>query len=264
LTVSAPPPRWRLAAADSVWKFGRVDFKLVRMAVDGGRIALVAGGSGLVGGRLLPLLLNNGTYSRVYALSRRALPMDHPRLANRVVRFGPPLETQLKGLKCQDAYCCLGTTMREAGSPEALRAVDHDLVLEFARFALKAGAERIVVVSSVGANRTARNFYLRVKGEMERSLETIGFRALDFMQPSLLLGARRQARPLEFVAQAFMWAARPLFLGATMRYRAIEADTVAAAMYGAARIGRRGIYRHQYDDMRALAAAATRERPRAL
>jgi uncharacterized protein YbjT (DUF2867 family) len=233
------------------------------MAVDGGRIALVAGGSGLVGARLLPLLLNAGTYTRVYALSRRALPMDHPRLANRVVRFNAPLDAQLKGLTCQDAFCCLGTTMREAGSPEAFRAVDHDLVLEFARLALKAGAERLVVISSVGANCAARNFYLRVKGETERVLETLGFRALDFLQPSLLLGARRQLRPLEYAAQAFMWAARPLFLGAAMRYRAIEADTVAAAMYGVARIGRRGVYRHEYDDMRALAVAAVRERPRA-
>jgi uncharacterized protein YbjT (DUF2867 family) len=232
------------------------------MAVDGGRIALVVGGSGLVGGRLLPLLLNTGSYTRIYALSRRPLPMDHPRLANRVVRFDAPLEPQLKGLTCQDAFCCLGTTMREAGSQEAFRKVDHDLVLGFARFALKAGAERLVVVSSVGADREARNFYLRVKGEMERSVETAGFRALDIMQPSLLLGARRHLRPLEFAAQALMWAARPLFLGAAMRYRAIEADTVAAAMYGVARIGRRGVYRHQYDDMRSLAAAAMRDRAR--
>jgi uncharacterized protein YbjT (DUF2867 family) len=216
----------------------------------------------MVGGRLLPLLLNSGTYSRVYALSRRALPMDHPRLANRVVRFDAPLEPQLKGLACQDAYCCLGTTMREAASAEAFRSVDHDLVLDFARLALKAGAERLVVVSSVGAKPDARSFYLRVKGEMERSLETVGFRALDFMQPSLLLGARRQLRPLEFAAQALMWATRPLFLGAAMRYRAIEADSVAAAMYAIARIGRRGVCRHQYDDMRALATAAMRDRPR--
>jgi uncharacterized protein YbjT (DUF2867 family) len=255
-------PSAAAARNESVWKFVRAARKLVRMAVDGGRIALVVGGSGLVGGRLLPLLLNTGTYTRVYALSRRPLPMDHPRLANRVVRFDAPLEPQLKGLVCQDAYCCLGTTMREAGSAEAFRRIDHDLVVDFARLALKAGAERLVVVSAVGANRDARNFYRRVKGEMERSLETVGFRALDFMQPSLLLGARRHLRPLEFAAQALMWAARPLFLGAAMRYRAIEADTVAAAMYGIARIGRRGVYRHQYDDMRALAAAATRERPK--
>jgi hypothetical protein len=91
----------------------------------------------------------------------------------------------------------------------------------------------------------------------------VGFRALDFMQPSLLLGSRRHLRPLEFAAQALMWATQPLFLGAAMRYRAIEADTVAAAMYGLARIGRRGVYRHEFDDMRALAATAVRERPKA-
>ncbi len=232
------------------------------MAVDAGRIALVAGGSGLVGSRLLALLLNNAAYARIYVLSRRPLTVDHPRLANRVVRFDAPLEPQLKGLSCNDAFCCLGTTLREAGSQEAFRAVDQELVVKFARLALKSGAERLVVVSSLGANPDARNFYLRVKGETERSLEGVGFRALDIMQPSLLLGARRHRRPLEWAAQAFMWAARPLFLGPALRYRAIEADTLAAAMYGAARIGRRGVYRHQYDDIQALAGAATRERTR--
>src|SRR5580704_12118589 len=99
------------------------------MAVPGARTALVAGSSGMVGARLLPLLLNAPEYARVHALSRRPLPLDHPRIANRVVRFDVPLETQLKGLKVQDAFCCLGTTRRAAGSEAAFRAVDHDLVV---------------------------------------------------------------------------------------------------------------------------------------
>ena len=142
------------------------------MAESAGRTALLAGGSGMVGARLLPMLLNAGEYARVQALSRRPLPLDHPRLANRVVRFDQSLATQLKGLKCQHAFCCLGTTMRDAGSREAFRAVDHDLVLEFAGLALAAGAERFVIVSAVGADSASRNFYLRVKGEMERTIES--------------------------------------------------------------------------------------------
>src|SRR5271155_770338 len=120
--------------------------------VDGGRIALVAGGSGLVGLRLLPLLLNASEYTRVHALSRRPLILDHARLANRVVRFEEPLEAQLMGLQCLDAFCCLGTTLRAAGSKSAFRQIDLDLVVRFARFALGAGAERLVFVSSVGAD----------------------------------------------------------------------------------------------------------------
>jgi uncharacterized protein YbjT (DUF2867 family) len=224
------------------------------MADSAARTALVAGGSGLVGARLLTLLLNGADYTRVLALSRRALALDHPRLANRVVRFDESLAAQLKGLQCNDAFCCLGTTIRDAGSQQAFRAVDHDLVLEFARLALTAGAGRLVVISAVGASAASRNFYLRVKGDTERSLEALRFRALDILSPSVLLGARRHMRPLELLAQGALWTVNPLILGSWSRYRGISADTVAAAMLGAARSARMGVNRYAYDGMRALAA----------
>jgi uncharacterized protein YbjT (DUF2867 family) len=224
------------------------------MADGVGRIALVAGGSGLVGARLLSLLLNATDYTRVLALSRRALPLDHPRLANRVVRFDESLAAQLKGVQCNDAFCCLGTTIGDAGSQQAFRAVDHDLVLEFARLALTAGAERFILISAIGASATSRNFYLRVKGETERSLQALRFRALDILTPSVLLGARRTMRPLELLVQAALWTFNPLILGGWSRYRGITADTVAAAMLGAARSARGGVNRYVYGDMRALAA----------
>jgi uncharacterized protein YbjT (DUF2867 family) len=228
------------------------------MAESPGRVALVAGSSGMVGGQLLPLLLQAPQYTRVHALSRRPLPFDHPRMANRVVRFEASLQAQLKGLQCQDAFCCLGTTIRDAGSQTAFRAVDHDLVLEFSQLALSCGAERLVVVSAVGANAASKNFYLRVKGETEKALEGLRFRALDILQPSLLLGSRRDLRPLELGAQAAMWLVSPLLLGGWSRYRAIPAATVAAAMCGAAASGRRGVYRYTYEGIVSLAASNSR------
>ena len=228
------------------------------MAESVGRIALVAGGSGMVGGALLPLLLQSPHYTRVHALSRRPLPFDHPRLANRVVRFEASLQAQLKGLQCQDAFCCLGTTIRDAGSQAAFRAVDFELVQEFAQLALSCGAERLVVVSALGANAASKNFYLRVKGEMEKALEAQRLRALDILQPSLLLGARRELRPLELGAQVAMQLVNPLLLGGWSRFRAIPAATVAAAMCGAARSGRRGVYRYTHDGIRNLAGASAR------
>jgi uncharacterized protein YbjT (DUF2867 family) len=191
----------------------------------------------------------------VHALSRRPLPFDHPRLANRVVRFEASLQAQLKGLQCQDAFCCLGTTIRDAGSQSAFRAVDLELVLEFAQLALNCGAERLVVISAVGAAPGSKNFYLRVKGEMEKALEALRFRSLDILQPSLLLGARRQLRALELTAQLLMRVGNPLLLGSWARFRAIEAATVAAAMGAAARSGRRGVYRYTYAGIRQLASA---------
>jgi uncharacterized protein YbjT (DUF2867 family) len=226
-----------------------------------GRIALVAGGSGMVGSRLLPLLLAAPEYARVYALSRRPLPLEHARLANRVLRFDAPFEAQLKGLACHDAFCCLGTTRRAAGSEAGFRAVDHDLVVAFARAALAAGAQRIVLVSAVGADARARNFYLRVKGETERAVETLQPRSLDILQPSLLLGMRREWRVRELGAQAALWLAGPLLQGSWARFRAIDAATVAAAMYAAARSGRRGVYRYTYRELCRLAATVARRSP---
>jgi len=232
------------------------------MAEQTGRTALVAGGSGLVGAQLLRELIGATEYARVLALSRRPLAIDHPRLANRVVRFDVPLAPQLSGLRCQDAFCCLGTTMREAGSQQAFRAVDRDLVLQFAQVARAAGAERFVLLSSIGAAESSRNFYLRVKGETERAIERLGFRSLDILQPSLLLGMRRTVRPLELIAQGLMWCVNPLLLGGAARYRGIQATEVAAAMLGAARGGRLGVNRYSFRDLRSLAGSTVRRSAR--
>jgi len=229
------------------------------MSEETGRVALLVGASGLVGSRLLPLLLGATEYSRVLALTRRPLLLDHARLANRVVRFDASLDKQLAAVRCNDAFCCLGTTLREAGSQEGFRAVDQDLVLRIAHVARAAGAERLVVISSVGANEASKNFYLRVKGETERALERLQFAALDIMQPSLLLGIRRNVRPLELLAQGLLWCVNPLLPGKLVRYRAMAAGEVAAAMLGAARGRRRGVNRYTVAEMRTLAVAGFRQ-----
>ena len=87
---------------------------------------MVAGASGMVGAELVRELVASGDYRRVIALSRRPLPIESPRLVNRILRF-ENLESDLRGLACDDAYCCLGTTLRQAGSQQSFSAVDHDL-----------------------------------------------------------------------------------------------------------------------------------------
>src|SRR5215510_1949572 len=142
--------------------------------------ALIAGASGLVGGQLVRQLCAAPEYGRVIAVSRQPLVYDHPRLANRIVRFDA-LEQSLGGTHVDVAFCCLGTTLRTAGSREAFRHVDHHYVVTFARAAHKAGATRFVLLSSVGADKASRNFYLRVKGETEAALEELKFQALDII-----------------------------------------------------------------------------------
>jgi len=215
------------------------------------RIALLAGASGLIGGHLLEALLEAPDYSRVFALTRRPFGREHPKLANRIVVF-ERMATQLKGLTANDAFCCIGTTIRDAGSQEAFRATDVDAVLLFAQAARTAGATRFVVVSSVGADMRSTRFYLRTKGEMEEGVTAIGFPSLEIMQPSLLLGSRKHVRPAEFMGALVAPLINPLLTGAREAYRAIPAEVVARAMLGAARRGARGIYRHTHASIQQL------------
>jgi uncharacterized protein YbjT (DUF2867 family) len=215
------------------------------------KIALVAGATGLVGGFLLKALLEAPDYARVYALTRRPFGKEHPKLANRVVVFGR-MADQLKGLVAQDAYCCIGTTIAEAGSQEAFREADVDAVLLFARAARAAQATRFVVVSSVGASSGSKKFYLRTKGEMEEAVSDLGFASVDILQPSLLLGPRQALRPLEITGRIFAPLINPLLTGSREAYRAIPAETVGKAMLGASRRGARGVYRYTYAAIRQL------------
>jgi uncharacterized protein YbjT (DUF2867 family) len=216
------------------------------------KIALVAGATGLVGGLLVNTLLDAPDYARVYALTRRPLGKEHPKLANRVVSF-QRMGEQLKTLTAHDAYCCIGTTIAQAGSEQAFREVDIDAVLLFAQAARAAQVKRFVVVSSVGADPDSKKFYLRTKGEMEDALIAVGFPAVDILQPSLLLGPRKQMRPIELAGSIFAPIVNPLLTGAREAYRAIPAEVVARAMLGAARRGGRGVFRYTHAAIQQLA-----------
>jgi uncharacterized protein YbjT (DUF2867 family) len=228
------------------------------MTADNSRVAWVAGASGLTGRRLIDALLDAPEYTRILAITRRPIGREHARLANRIVPF-EQLETQLAGLACNDAFCCLGTTIAKAGSEDAFRAVDCDAVLRFARAARKAGATRLVVMSSVGADPAAKNFYLRVKGEMEAQVAALGFPALDIVQPGLLLGGERaESRAGESVARLLMPLANPLLLGSMKAWRGIDAGELARAMVAIARSGRRGVQRHTWQALQRAAAQRKR------
>jgi uncharacterized protein YbjT (DUF2867 family) len=222
------------------------------MADNEPKVALLAGASGLVGGYALDSLLDAPDFARVFAISRRPLGREHPRLANRIVQFDK-LETQLKGTACHVAFCCLGTTLKQAGGESQFRQVDFDFALAFARAARAAQAQRFVVVTSAGADPRSKHFYLRVKGELEQALEALRFPSLDILQPGPLLGWRRDIRPKELLATALMPLVNPFLTGTRMSYRGISPRSVAAAMLGAARSGRRGVYRYTWPALQQLA-----------
>ncbi len=221
------------------------------------RVALVAGGTGLTGAALLRLLLRNNDYARVHALTRRPLPLDHARLANRILRF-EELGSRLMGLRCTDAYCCIGA----AGGPRApvaeLRQVDRDLVLAFARAAQAAGATRLVVVSAAHADSRSSRPFLACKGEMEVALRELRFPSLEILQPGPVLGLRRGAGLADLVRLALLPLLNPLLRGNMEPSRAIAAADLAAAMLGAGRSPRQGVYTHAARNLRDLAVAGHR------
>ncbi|HYO71992.1 MAG TPA: oxidoreductase [Archangium sp.] len=201
------------------------------------RTALVPGASGLVGGLLLDALLEDSRYREVHSLGRRPLPRQHPKLVQHTVDFARLGTEALPPV--QDAFCCLGTTIKKAGSQEAFRAVDHDAVLAFASAAKKAGVQRFLVVTALGADARSRVFYNRVTGEAEEALKTMGFGSLVILQPSLLLGDRAESRPGERVAIVASRVLAPLLR--PLASRPIEARTVARAMVALAHSAPQGV-----------------------
>jgi len=218
------------------------------------RTALVAGGSGFVGDVLLGRLLDEPDFGRVVAVSRRPLAREHSRLANRIVQFDK-LESQLKGSSCHVAFCCLGTTLREAGSEQVFRRVEVDYVLAFARAARAAKADRFVVLSAYGASDDARSLPLQLKGEMERGLVAAGFPSVDIFQPAQVVGLRRGATLTDLMALAITPLVNPFLVGPNEPRRAISVDDLAAGLLGASRAGRKGVGRYTWSNIRSLARA---------
>lgn len=222
------------------------------------RVALVAGASGLTGRALLQLMLRGQQFARVVALSRRPLPVEHARLANRILRF-EDLASGLKGLRCSDAFCALGATGGPRASEPELREVDLGLALEFARAARAAGATRLVIVSAAGAARNAGAAFLRIKGEMESAIRELGFSAIDLMQPGVVLGVRHGDGVMDLARQGLLAVASPLLRRRTGVLNAMPAQQLAEAMLGAALAQRVGIRTYSGDSL-ATAARGFRTR----
>lgn len=190
------------------------------------RIAIIAGATGLVGRHLIEQLLESPRYSQVHAIGRRAPSIVHEKLHV----IASDLQSIPTLPSVDDAFCCLGTTIRKAGSQAAFRAVDFQMVLNFAKAARKAGAKRFLVVSSLGANAKSPVFYNRVKGETEQALTALNFESLHIFRPSFLMGDRAEARAGERIGIAVFSALAPLMIGPARKVRPVQAKDVAAAM----------------------------------
>jgi uncharacterized protein YbjT (DUF2867 family) len=216
------------------------------------RTALVAGASGLVGGHLLQLLLADAAYARVITLARRQLDARHAKLDQRVLDLGA-LDAVSDPPHVDDAFCCVGTTIKKAGSQEAFRRVDYDYVLAFARVGQRAGARQFLLVSALGADPASRIFYSRVKGEVEAAVQQLPYQGIQIFRPSFLMGDRAEVRLAERIGVPLARVVAPLLVGPLRRYRPIDAAAVARAMVQIAKEGPRGPNVFEYDGIIAAA-----------
>jgi uncharacterized protein YbjT (DUF2867 family) len=192
-----------------------------------------------VGSHLLLLLLQSDRYSQVISIGRRELPVIHPKLDQQIVDFDD-LKKSEADLVADDVFCCLGTTIKKAGSKEAFYKVDHTYVTRLAETTLRRKATQFLVVSSMGADAGSRVFYNKVKGKMERDVLQMGFQAVHIFRPSLLLGEREEHRTGEELGAKIMRPLSALLLGPLRKYRPIQAETVAKAMLQAASQNQKG------------------------
>jgi uncharacterized protein YbjT (DUF2867 family) len=199
---------------------------------------LLAGATGLIGRELTQQLLAQFPAVTLHALVRRLPDTADERIDWLGVDFA-----KLPALPAADeAYCCLGTTIKQAGSQAAFRAVDFDAVLAFAQAARKAGVSRFGVVSALGASTRSATFYNRVKGEMEAAVGALGFASVVIARPSLLAGDRAAlGQPLRGGEQLALRLTTPIAALIPKRVRPIQAHTVACGMMRALRQQQPGV-----------------------
>jgi uncharacterized protein YbjT (DUF2867 family) len=212
------------------------------------KTALLAGASGLIGSQLLPLLLASERYAKVIVVGRNAVPLLHPKLVQVVTELDKLEDMRLK-LIADDVFCCLGTTMKQAGSKEAFFKVDFLYVVQLAAVAASNFASQFMVISSMGADAESRVYYSRVKGEMEATVRQTPFRAIHIFRPSLLLGERAQPRLGERIAATVLGLLKPLLRGPLLKYRPVTDATVAVAMLRAAEDDGGGVRVHGSEEL---------------
>ena len=213
--------------------------------------ATLIGATGLIGGYLLEELLNDGYFDTVRILIRRPLELTHPKLEKKLVDF-TDAESFRVALEGSDiVFCAIGTTQKKVkGDKAAYRKVDYDIPVNAARFCKMIGCSTFILVSSVGANSKSKNFYLKLKGEVEDAVKAVGLKSVHIMRPSMLIGDRKEFRFGEKIGTPLMKAISFLL---PSKYKPVHGRDVAKAMVAAAKSGKEGSNSYEFSDIKRLA-----------
>lgn len=194
----------------------------------GMRAAIVVGATGLTGTSLVKQLCENDEYVSVTVIARREPAFTHPKLEVKICNFDTLEEKDIE--LAHELYCCLGTTIKKAGSREEFEKVDFEYPLTIASLAKKRGIPHMLVITAMGANENSPFYYNRVKGKLEHDLMELGLQRLSIIRPSLLVGEREEFRLGEKAGEQVLKFVKPLLVGPLKRSRSIEASQVAKAM----------------------------------
>lgn len=210
------------------------------------RTALLIGATGLTGNHCLNYLLADELYTHVTVLARRTLSTTHPKLTQYIVDFNN-LSESADLIQADDVFCCLGTTIKQAGSKEAFRQVDFEYPLALATIAAANGCKQLLVISAPESNPNSLLFYGRVKAEMEQAISKLSFEGIYIFRPSLLMGAREKYRLAEGLGISLFTTLPFLLSGSLKKFRPIEAKAVANAMVTVAKSSLEGIHSYPSD-----------------
>ena len=189
--------------------------------------SIIAGSTGLIGGNVIEVLSNQK--QSAIALTRRSIPNLPPNVTEMIIDFDA-FEKIGSLPSCNNIFICLGTTIKIAGSQENFRKVDLDYCINIAKKAKESGAETLSLISSIGANSSSKNFYLRTKGELEESIQELGFSTVNIFRPSFLVGERSEKRLVEKIAIKFAKIIDLFLIGSANKYRSVKAESLAKTM----------------------------------
>lgn len=194
------------------------------------KTALILGASGLTGQHLMELLLDDPLYAQITIYVRKPVHISHPKLVQQIVDF----EQLNSAIDATDVFCCLGTTIKKAGSQDAFKQVDLIYPQKIAALQLAAGSQKFLVISAVGADEKSSIFYSRTKGQLEKALTLLRYPCLCIFRPSFIMGDRAERRVGEKIGIYIAKLVSPLLVGPLRKYKPISAVALARSMQHAA------------------------------
>jgi len=195
------------------------------------RTACIIGSTGLVGGHLLDLLLEDPVYEKIIVVNRRAKHTESEiKISEVIIEDFKDLKNNADELSAMDYFCCLGTTINKAGSKKKFREVDYQYIVDFAEIARTHHAKAFIVISAMGAKASSSIFYNKVKGETEDAIRQLKINATTIIRPSLITGERTEKRSGEATAKWLMTKLSFIFRGPLKKYGPVHAKQIAASM----------------------------------